>query len=252
MSKIKCIVCILLLFGLVVFSAPSHAAVSEETENSCVHCHARLPGSSFVGVKSHDWKGSIHQQNGVTCDKCHGGNPLSSDKKEAHEGVLGSSNPQSTVYYKNIPSTCGKCHSAEVYKFTQSFHYKRLESTGRGPDCVTCHGSMVTTVLSPDTIASVCERCHNDRMGIFPYVPQKAKAVLLLLRESASLWDAESKIYHPAGGTPNAGYLRDARSSLRSARLEWHRFDLDVITRRLQEMYDSLKQLSPEMPGNDR
>jgi hypothetical protein len=108
---------------------------------------------------------------------------------------------------------------------------------------------MVTTVLSPDTVASVCERCHNDRMGIFPYIPQKAKAVLLLLRESSSLLDAESRIYHPAEGTANAGYLRDARSSLRSASLEWHRFDLDIITRRLQEMYDALKRLSPEEDG---
>jgi hypothetical protein len=245
MSKLTCVLYSVMLFGIFIFAAPLHAGKDEKIENTCVHCHSRLPGSSFVGVKSHDWKGSVHQQHGVTCDKCHGGNPLSSDQKEAHEGVLGSVYPQSMVYYKNIPSTCGKCHSAEVYKFTQSFHYKKLESTGRGPDCVTCHGSMVTTVLTPDTIASVCERCHNNRMGIFPYIPQKAKAVLLLLRESGALLDAESKMYHPAGGSENAGYLREARSSLRSARLEWHRFDLDIITGHLQEMYNALKQLSP-------
>ena len=249
MSKLTCILCTVLLCGIFVFSSPSHSVMSEKTGNTCVDCHSRLPGSSFVGVKSHDWSGSVHQQHGVTCDKCHGGNPLSSGQKEAHEGVLGSVNPKSTVYYKNIPSTCGKCHSAEVYKFTQSFHYKKLESTGRGPDCVTCHGSMVTTVLTPDTIATVCERCHNDRMGIFPYVPQKAKAVLLLLRESGALLDAESRLYHPATGSADEGYLSSARSSLRSARLEWHRFDLDIITGRLQEMYDALKQLSPGREG---
>jgi len=245
MSKLTCILCTFLLCGISVFSSPSHSAMGEKTGNTCVDCHSRIPGSSFVGVKSHDWRGSVHQQHGVTCDKCHGGDPLSSDQKKAHAGVLGSVNPESTVYYKNIPSTCGKCHSAEVYKFTQSFHYKKLESTGGGPDCVTCHGSMVTTVLTPDTIASVCERCHNDRMGIFPYVPQKAKAVLLLLRESGSLLDAENRMHQPAAGSADAGYLGSARSSLRSARLEWHRFDLDIITGHLLEMYDSLKQLSP-------
>jgi len=46
-----------------------------------------------------------------------------------------------------------------------------------------------------------------------------------------------------------AGDLRDARSSLRSASLEWHRFDLDIITRRLQEMYNALKRLSTEGDG---
>jgi hypothetical protein len=252
MSKLDCILCSVILCGIFIFSVPSYAAQDEKIENACVQCHARLPGGSFVSVKSHDWKGSMHQRHGVTCDKCHGGNPLSSDQKEAHEGVLGSNDPLSPVYYKNIPSTCGKCHSAEVYKFTQSFHYKRLESTGRGPDCVTCHGSMVTTVLTPDNIASVCERCHNDRMGIFPYIPQKAKAVLLLLRESGALLDAESRVHHTGGSTADAGYLRDARSSLRSARLEWHRFDLDIITARLQEMFNALEKLKPVNAGNEQ
>jgi hypothetical protein len=222
------------------------AGVTVEAENSCVQCHFKLPAGSFVAVRSHDWKGSVHQKHGVTCDKCHGGNPHASSEKEAHVGVLGSSNPQSSVYFKNVPATCGKCHGAELYEFTRSYHYRMLESEGKGPTCVTCHGSMVVSVLSPDNVAAVCERCHNERMGIFPYVPQKARAVLLLLRESIALVDADSKLYHPAEGSPGAEYLMDARSALHSAKLDWHRFDLDTITGHLQVVYNSLKQLSGE------
>jgi hypothetical protein len=240
------LVCFLLLCSTVLVSASADAATAEKMQNSCVHCHAQLPGSSFIGVKSHDWKGSIHQKHDVTCDKCHGGNPGASDEKEAHAGVFGSGNPQSTVYYKNIPSTCGKCHGAELYNFTQSFHYKRLEATGKGPDCVTCHGSMVTTILTPDTIAAVCERCHNDRMAVFPYVPQKAKAVLLLLRESNALFASEKKLYHAAGGTAKARSLSEAQASLSSAKLDWHKFDLDAITGHLQDVYNSLIKLDQE------
>ncbi len=239
------LVCALLACGAFFSATPANAADQKESGNSCVHCHSRLPGSSFVGTKSHSWTGSIHHKHGVTCDKCHGGDSRAPGQKEAHVGVLGSSNPGSPVYFKNIPSTCGKCHGAESYKFTQSLHYKQLESSGKGPECVTCHGSMVTSILTPDTIAAVCERCHNERMGVFPYVPQKAKAVLLLLRESNALLDADVKLFHPAEGTERAFAVRDARSALHSARLDWHKFDLDTIIADLQDLYNSLNKLSP-------
>ena len=249
MSKLdRVFLCALLVCGAFVSSPSARAADVKKSGNSCVRCHSQLPGSSFVGAKSHSWTGSIHQKHGVTCDKCHGGNSRASEQKEAHAGVLSSSNPGSPVYFKNIPSTCGKCHGAEFYKFNQSLHYKRLESAGKGPECVTCHGSMVTSILTPDTIAAVCEQCHNERMGIFPYVPQKAKAVLLLLKESSSLLDAEAELHHRAGSAEQTRALSDARSFLHSARLDWHKFDLDTIIADLQDVYKSLKKLSPAGP----
>ncbi|GBD99162.1 hypothetical protein BMS3Abin07_01194 [bacterium BMS3Abin07] len=244
MSKIDRIMVLFILSCIFLFPALTHADKDKKMENSCVTCHSKLTGKSFVGVKSHDWKGSVHQKHGVTCDKCHGGNPAVANKKKAHKGVLGSSNRQSRVYYKNIPSTCGKCHGAEYYKFTQSYHFKKLEATGRGPDCVTCHGSMVTNILTPNDIANVCGRCHNKRIGLFPYVPQKAKAVLLLLRESKALFDADRKLYRPAKGSMKAFHMQNARSSLYSAKLDWHKFDLDSITGHLEDMFNSLKKLS--------
>src|SRR5512141_962956 len=116
--------CLLSALSALLFSGISDAA--DPIGNSCVHCHSGLPGSSFVGAKSHSWTGSAHQKRGVTCDKCHGGNPAAPGEKEAHQGVLGSKNPQSSIYYKNIPSTCGKCHGAEYFKFKRSLHYRLL------------------------------------------------------------------------------------------------------------------------------
>ena len=244
----RVLLCVLILYAVFLLPLRASAADSVKSENSCVRCHSRLPAGSFVGAKSHSWTGSVHQKHGVTCDRCHGGDPRASEQKAAHADVLGSGNSASPVFFKNIPSTCGKCHGAEFYKFTQSKHYKILESAGKGPECVTCHGSMVTSILTPDTVASVCEQCHNERMGTFPYVPQKAKAVLLLLTESSALLDAEVKLYHPAEGSERAAALRNARTSLHSARLDWHKFDLDTITADLQDVYDSLKKLPPGKP----
>ncbi len=238
----RIVLCVLLLG---VLFAPSLQAATGKTGNSCVDCHAGLPGSSFVGAKSHSWSGSVHQKHGVTCDKCHGGSPHSAGRQEAHAGVLGSADPGSPVYFKNIPATCGKCHGAEFFKFSQSLHYRRLQSTGKGPECVTCHGSMVTGILTPDTLASVCEQCHNERMGIFPYIPLKAKAVLLLLKESNRLIDADGKLYHPVAGSEQARLLGDAQASLHAAILDWHKFDLDSITGELQKVYDDLERMTP-------
>ena len=230
-----------LLGGLLIAGIQAYAVNITAENNSCVRCHLALSSTSFVGTKSHSWNGSIHQEHGVTCDKCHGGDPAAKSERLAHVGVFSSSNPDSDVYYKNIPKTCGKCHGAEYYKFTQSFHYKKLETTGQGPNCVTCHGSMVTSVLQPDDLANVCERCHNARLGVFPYVPEKAKAVLLLLQENKALIGADRKLYTSKA---DLKLLDTAQANISSARLEWHTFDLDAILRYLQNAYGSLEQLN--------
>ena len=236
------LICALLLGSALIIAGAGKGDPGKKMQNnSCVRCHSELPDSNFLGVKSHSWTGSIHAKRGVTCDKCHGGNPAAASKAEAHAGNLGSSDTQSPVYYKNIPATCGKCHGAEFYEFRQSLHYKMLESAGKGPECVTCHGSMVTSVLTPATVAAVCQRCHNERMGIFPYIPQKAKAVLLLLRTSEELLAAQEKLYPPEKEGDHADHITEARSALHSAELEWHRFDLDKVTEYLQKMYNDLK-----------
>lgn len=246
------VVLAILLAAVLPLAGSAHAAKDKVTANSCVQCHSGLPAGSFPGLKFHGWAGSVHQKHGVTCDKCHGGNPKAATKKEAHAGVYGSANPESRVYFKNIPSTCGECHGAEFFKFSQSLHYKMLESTGRGPECVTCHGSMVTHILSPENLATVCDRCHNERMGIRPYIPQKAKAVLLLLRESQALLEATEALHPPAKSSGAAEQIRSARASLHSAKLEWHRFDLDTITGYLEEMYYSLEKLGNSKCEKDK
>jgi hypothetical protein len=85
-------------------------------------------------------------------------------------------------------------------------------------------------------------------MGIFPYVPQKAKAVLLLLRESKALLAAAEKLYNSPGGTETAQTLGHAEVDLHDAKLDWHKFDLDNITKLLQEFYDTLEDLPPAPP----
>jgi len=245
MAILERLLACVLLGGLFIGFPIAVGATDGPAENTCVNCHAALPAGSLIKVKSHGWTGSVHQLHGVTCDRCHGGVPTAADKEAAHAGLLGSSNPRSPVYFKNIPATCGRCHGAEFYKFSQSRHYRMLEETGQGPECVTCHGSMETKILAPETLVGVCERCHNERMGVFPYVPQKARAVLLLLRESQVLLAAEKRLQ---GAKPDAEAVRElgsASAALHAAKVDWHKFDLDTITDHLQDFAAALEKLPP-------
>lgn len=247
----RCLACSFIFLGIFIFFAANSATAAAAVKNSCVACHFKLPQGSFIGAKAHGWKGSVHEMHGVTCDKCHGGDPSASTEAEAHKGVLGSSNPESRVYYKNVPETCGQCHGAELFEFRKSLHYRNLESTGKGPECVTCHGSMIVTVLTPGDIAAVCERCHN-RTGLAhatPYIPQYAKAVLLSLREGMALANADEMLYRPAKDSVEASILTGARIALHSAMLDWHRFDLKTITGHLQKAYDLLEN---KLPGGKK
>ena len=59
----------MLLFCLAVSVVTGHAA----QENVCVKCHGSLPGKYGEPVTL--WKTSIHAENGVYCNECHGGDP---------------------------------------------------------------------------------------------------------------------------------------------------------------------------------
>lgn len=85
-------------------------------------------------------------------------------------------------------------------------------------------------------------------MGIFPYIPEKAKAVLLSLKISEALVDADKRLYLHSGDAAVAGILRDAQSSLQSAKLDWHKFDLDTVTGDLQGMYSAIRKLPARKP----
>ena len=61
MSKLdRILVFTFLACSVLLFHPAAYGKDENRTGSSCVVCHFRLPGSSFVGVKSHSWKGSIH------------------------------------------------------------------------------------------------------------------------------------------------------------------------------------------------
>lgn len=202
----------------------------------CVTCHARLPETSGAGHGFAAWRGSPHAKAGVGCEACHGGNPAAASAAEAHRGVVRSGDTASTVFFARIPATCGRCHAAEAAYFRSSVHYARLRSDGHGPNCVTCHGSMATTVLTPERVLGTCSACHSAAGVASVGKSREAAQVLALVRATSVLYDVVSTSAGArAAGTPARArtLIADAQRHLAAAAEVWHSFRLDSAAARL-------------------
>jgi len=216
----------------------------DQESNYCVECHKTIPKDSFVGEHYEDWARSIHRENGITCDACHGGNPTKPLQKEAHIGMFNSSNPKSKVYFKNVPRTCGQCHTKEYRTFRKSVHYQELQKRGRGPTCVTCHGARATWIITPDQIKAVCTRCHNERMEIDPEVPIHAYYVLYLMNVTSTMldrierWTETSKVR-----AEGRKHLRLAQEAMTKASANWHTFHIDSVRVQIQKAIEEAQKV---------
>jgi hypothetical protein len=207
-------------------------------ENSCVDCHSKIPADTFFGSKFKDWQNSIHAEEGIACQRCHGGDAQADKKDKAHIGVYNSGNPKSRVYYKNVPGTCGACHRREFNEFRLSNHYSFLEQTGAGPTCVTCHESHTTRIIAPGQLPTVCNQCHNERMGINPAVPRHAQALLLLINETSMLVQlARQQIEEDQEKMEK---WKELYKLMEDARDEWHAFNLEQVQIVLLETYQRI------------
>ncbi len=234
-----------LLLGAAVAAglAPPAAAQPARPVSRCADCHARLPESTGAGHGFAAWRGSPHSLAGVTCEQCHGGDPSATEASAAHRGVYRSSDTASSVYFARIPDTCGRCHASEAGYFRSSMHYARLRSDGRGPNCVTCHGSMATTILTPERVLATCSACHAAG-GVAPVgKAREAAQVLSLVRATNLLFDVVSTSANGSrtpGATRARTLLADAQRRLGAAAEVWHSFRLDSATTRLSDARDDL------------
>lgn len=218
----------LLLTGLL---APSFAfAEPPGGESSCVACH-RAVDREGLSHTFEEWEGSVHSKAGVTCEACHGGDASKPDAKPAHAGLRASTNPKSRLYFTAIPAACGACHQTESEAFSRSAHAKELKRSGRGPNCVTCHGSMANRVLEPRDLENLCTLCHRR--------PTDAFATLISLNHATASLERLRGALDTAPGldvAPQRKALEEAQAGLRSALEAWHTFDLKSVLRSAQDV----------------
>ncbi|MBI4714787.1 MAG: hypothetical protein HY760_02415, partial [Nitrospirae bacterium] len=216
------------------------------SDNSCVTCHQRPETVKSLPTWSQDlfvhWYGSIHGSQGVTCDKCHGGDPAQAGKKPAHQGIKKPTDSRSPIYFKNLPETCGSCHSGVLQQFTQSRHYKNLKADRLAPTCTTCHGfRMDIGAVTPAQIMGRCTICHTEELGVKPevvdlmrrIVEEIARTERLVQRSEAAVALARET----AGDAKEAeALLKTAQDRLKKSREMWHQFQPEGFRRELEEI----------------
>ncbi len=216
------------------------------SENNCASCHSKIIESD-VSRPEHsfkDWQGSIHAKRHINCDACHGGDASAKDASSAHKGIARSTDPESRIYFNKIPDTCGACHAKELKGFKDSAHYKELNNSGKGPNCVTCHGSMASHVMEPRELESVCTLCHRR--------PTKAYASLLTLKsvqKSIGLLRDELKACKEKqmDVVVQSNALARAEQSYRDILKVWHSFDMEKVLPMAQELNHSLRNTFHEL-----
>lgn len=148
--------CLLGAIGLALFIAMPAAAQN----NKCADCHFANPDAPGHLAA---WNQSLHGENFVGCETCHGGHADTFEKLQAHRDMLPSQHPASPVHPVNVASTCGKCHVGSLGEFQKSPHYRLVRAGNQNAaTCTTCHGSVeARRMLSVEAVDRQCSTCHG-------------------------------------------------------------------------------------------
>jgi len=106
---------------------------------------------------------------------------------------------------------------------------------------------MHTEVLTPETVAAACARCHNAKGGVSPRIPQEAHATLdLIFYAKTSLqWSRDAVVHARALGRPvgdGEAALKAAEAAFHHAEAKWHSFRFDEILDTVERAYDGAKR----------
>jgi hypothetical protein len=237
----------LLIIAFIFLIVPAGAVGLDALNNSCITCHENVTEKK-ASENYQQWSNSGHSSYFVTCDACHGGNPNLSSEAGAHSSMKNVTDPQSPIYFKNIPETCGKCHITEFEHFRNTMHYERLRAESRAPSCATCHQPHSFKVLKASELAPLCSVCHNERdMPSFSNVPNDAKLALEksdelqieIINLTNSISDAKAKGMDVSSARND---LDMATFVMKEVPSLWHSFNLNAFDSQIQVGLDSAKK----------
>jgi hypothetical protein len=155
----------------------------------CARCHSdpammhgfnqALPTDQFAKFKDSPHGKLLldqHDDRAPSCVSCH----------DVH-GIRPAKDPQSKVFAKNVPQTCGACHSdaermagfkradgsplptTQLAEFRTSVHGKALLERGDlgAPACNDCHGNHAPTPPEVASVSRSCSLCHSANASLF-------------------------------------------------------------------------------------
>lgn len=245
--------CLLVFAGIIgIFMPPvgsngqaGQGGAAAFKDNNCVQCHAQITEPLRASIHYYEWRLSPHEEKGVGCDKCHGGDPAAVDKQKAHIGVLRSAERASRLHPTNQPATCGSCHQAVVNSFVQSAHYQRLQRVGLGPSCNTCHQHMALVVAQTQkTTANLCASCHDSANALTPRpeIPARAGEFIMALGRANKVIVWANMLVENARRMgvrleKEPEEIKRVEEQLRAAKASWHKFDLNGARQQADEAF---------------
>jgi hypothetical protein len=171
------------VLSLLAVAAPPSAA---ESESTCVKCHLSLadqlqaPATAFTT--------DVHNQPGLGCVGCHGGDPKAEQPQDAMDTAKGFRGAPAAA---QIPEFCGGCHEKaalikqyapnlptdQLSQYRTSVHGKRLKAGDtNAATCVSCHGAHgilsvhdTRSPVYPTRVVDTCAACHADAQRMAQY-----------------------------------------------------------------------------------
>jgi cytochrome b subunit of formate dehydrogenase len=147
-------------------TSPGVAPLPDDV-NTCVLCHSTP--EFWTGDKRRFFiqpdflSGDVHNQKGIKCHECHGGDPTNLDPAAAH----------SRMPRTDMTRACGACHKERYAELTQGAHHAVFygeDGTGKPLTCRTCHRDPAHHIRPVHELDSpvrsrnqvdVCAACHQ-------------------------------------------------------------------------------------------
>ncbi len=153
----------------------SFRALSErrEVSSSCAGCHSDLEKMRPYNLPIDQWALYQTSEHGKAVERGELRAAVCTDCHSVHE-IRAAADPKSTVYARNLPGTCGRCHGDHdlmedvgldpevVTEYSASIHGRRLFEEGSlaAPNCTSCHGVHGATPPGFSDIDKICGACH--------------------------------------------------------------------------------------------
>jgi hypothetical protein len=114
-------------------------------------------------------------------------------------------------------------------------HAKEVAEKGQGATCLTCHGSMATSLPSPNELGARCASCHDKPMQAQVALVMLASAKVQLQRTGRAVAAAS---VDPQWHTEALQRFQSLERSYVDIALKWHLFAMDAV---VHESHDLLK-----------
>ncbi|MEJ2111406.1 MAG: cytochrome c3 family protein [Acidobacteriota bacterium] len=143
--------------------------------DTCAQCHADAEKMATVRLAEMNpvqtYKQTIH---GLSFERGNSASAVCTDCHGIHN-LYNALNPESSIYKKNIPDTCGNCHSEIAGIYKESIHgTAALAGTAESPVCTDCHGGghvidaseKFSSIDTLEAITQMCVECHESEQII--------------------------------------------------------------------------------------